>query len=233
MEHRYERRVHHIFPEQGLGVNEPIQHLRQSITEGKHWYIALLEAIGLWQIPEETHAGHHYRYLIAEEAFDWLLLAQRLCDEITDLVPESERTDLASGKFPLSITKDEFKSLIGNRKYHAHLNYFYGVMVEQALHLVVQMEIEKDQQLKPCREGLQDRVFQNIYGDTEFNLLSRYRDQKGHAYNENMSLTEFDEFTYWLFKYRFANCDSARVASDTKKALSLLEQSRQDIIEFD
>ena len=56
-----------------------IQRLEQAIIGGKHWYIALLEAIGLWTKAEENHNGRTYRYLIAGEAFDWLLLAERLC----------------------------------------------------------------------------------------------------------------------------------------------------------
>ncbi|GAI16526.1 unnamed protein product, partial [marine sediment metagenome] len=53
--------------------DEVIRYLEQAIVSGKHWYIALLEAIGLWTTAEETHNGRHYRYLIAGEAFDWLL----------------------------------------------------------------------------------------------------------------------------------------------------------------
>ncbi|GAI19828.1 unnamed protein product, partial [marine sediment metagenome] len=60
-----------------LGDTEAIRHLEQAITGGKHWYIALLEAIGLWDTAEETHNGRAYGYLIAGEAFDWLLLAER------------------------------------------------------------------------------------------------------------------------------------------------------------
>ena len=55
------------------GGAEAIKHLEQAITSGKHWYIALLEAIGLWKAAEETLNGRTYRYLIAGEAFYWLL----------------------------------------------------------------------------------------------------------------------------------------------------------------
>ena len=39
------------------GDAEAIRYLEQAITGGKHWYIALLEAIGLWASVEETHGG--------------------------------------------------------------------------------------------------------------------------------------------------------------------------------
>ena len=44
--------------------------------------------MGAWMLPEETDGGRLYRYFIAGEAFDWLLLAERLCVEVRDLVPE-------------------------------------------------------------------------------------------------------------------------------------------------
>ena len=74
--------------------SEAIQHLKQAITNGKHWYIALLEAIGLWSSAEETYDGRHYRYLITGEAFDWLSLAERLCLEVDGLLPQEEKLNL-------------------------------------------------------------------------------------------------------------------------------------------
>jgi hypothetical protein len=46
---------------------------------------------------------------------------------------------------------------------------------------------------------------------------------------EDLSLAEAQEFTYWLFKRRLRWCDPARVASDTRRALTKLrhlERSR-------
>ena len=42
-----------------------IAHLREAIEEGKHWYPALLEAIGLWAAPEELYQGQPLCYLIS------------------------------------------------------------------------------------------------------------------------------------------------------------------------
>ena len=73
-----------------MGDVEAIRHLEQAIIGGKHWYIALLEAIGRWNTAEETHNGRTYRYLIDGEAFDWLLLAERLCETVDGLLPDDE-----------------------------------------------------------------------------------------------------------------------------------------------
>ncbi len=200
---------------------EAIEHLKRGIASGKHWFLALLEAIGLWTSPEETYNGRRYCYLIAGEAFDWLLLAERLLQEVDNLVPLEERVTLLFGNLPLPLSREEFKALIGEAKYKAYLNYFYGIIVEQALHLAIEQEIWKEQNYNP-KYYAQD-VYRRIYGASEQELLYRFQQEKGYPQGEDISLTEFREFIYWLFKYRVENLDKARVASDTKKALKQLE----------
>jgi hypothetical protein len=210
-----------------VGQNAAIEHLKQAIAEGKHWYIALLEAIGLWNRAEETYNGRHYRYLIAGEAFDWLLLAERLCHEVDHLIPEEEMVALLFfGKAPIELDNESFSHLIGNAKHVAHLNYFYGVTVEEALLLAVEEEARKEQRVRAFNENdhLVEEVYQRIYGAPMTALLKRFRQEKGYPQRRSMGLSDVKEFTYWLFKYRLKECDKARVASDTQKALEELQQ---------
>ncbi len=207
------------------GNTEAIRCLEQAIISGKHWYIALLEAIGLWTDDEETYKGRHYRYLIDGEAFDWLLLAERLCEAVDDLLPEDEKlTLLLHNEPPIRLTKAKFKELIGSGKYHQYLNYFYGITVEEALILTVQEEVRKERRTSGYNNehNLVNEVYRRIYGATKAMLLKRFRREKGHPQLKSISLTELKEFAYWLFKYRLKQCDKARVASDTKKALEQL-----------
>ncbi|GAH62384.1 unnamed protein product, partial [marine sediment metagenome] len=67
-----------------------------------------------------------------------------------------------------------------------------------------------------------NEVYRRIYGATKAILLKRFRREKCRPRLRSISLTELKEFTYWLFKYRLKQCDKARVASDTKKALEQL-----------
>ncbi|MFC1952031.1 hypothetical protein ACFLV8_00130 [Chloroflexota bacterium] len=208
------------------GGAEAIRHLEQAITTGKYWYIALLEAIGLWQTTEEVHNGRTYRYLIADEAFNWLLLAERLCEAVADLLPDDERTNLLfHSKPPLDLTIEEFKKLIGSSKYHQYLNYFYGITTEEALIQAVQDEVRKERQTlgRNNEHNITDEAYQRIYGATKAALLKNFRQEKAYPQRKSISLTELKEFTYWLFKYRLDHCDKARVASDTKKALTQLK----------
>jgi len=204
---------------------EVVRYLEQAITDGKHWYIALLEAIGMWTVAEEVHERRRYCYLIAGEAFDWLLLAERLCEAVDGLLPDEEKNALLfHGQPPLDLTAERFKKLIGSAKYHQYLNYFYGITVEEALILAVQEEVRKERRASGynSEHDVVNEAYRRIYGTTEAVLLKHFRKEKGCRHLKSVSLTELREFTYWLFKYRLEHCDKARIASDTKKALCQL-----------
>ncbi len=204
---------------------EAIRYLEEAIARGQHWYIALLGAMGLWRSAEEVHEGRTYHYLIAGEAFDWLLLAERLCEAVDGLLPEKEKdTLLFSGKPPLSLNVEKVKELIGSAKYLHYLNYFYGVTVEQALLLAVQEEVQKEKHPFCDADVSEEEAYQRVYGAAKTDLLKQFRRDKGYPLLRTTSLDELKQFTYWLVKYRLKENEKARVASDTKKGLDYLKQ---------
>jgi hypothetical protein len=206
--------------------NEAIRKLRQDITAGKHWYLALLEAINNWNITEETVNDRTWNYLVSGEAFDWLLLAERLSDTITHLIPEQEKTSLLFHNTPpMELSPDEFKERIGEAKYGQHLNFYYGVTVEEALQTAVDEEIRKERWSSGYYRDKDNvhEVFRRIYGQNRTVMLKRFRKEEGFADKKSIQLNELKEFTYWLFKYRLKQSDKARVASDTRKGLDWLE----------
>jgi hypothetical protein len=208
------------------GDAEAIRHLKQAIADGKHWYIALLESIGLWTSAEEVHNDRTYHYLIDGEAFDWLLLAERLCETIDGLLPEDEKYALLFyGRPPLELSTGKVKRLIGS-KYRQYLNYFYGITVEGALLLAVQEEIDKERRVLGYRSKHKsaDEAYQRIYSATGAALLKLFRQERGYSQLKSITLTELKEFNYWLFKYRLKQCEKAKIASDTKKALGYLKR---------
>jgi hypothetical protein len=199
--------------------------LRRAIMEGRPWFIALLQAIALWPLPEETVNDRRYRYLVGGEAFDWLLLAERLCEALDGLVPPEEQEALLFfGRPPLDITEEEFRRLIGYAKYRAHLNYLYGVVVEEVLQLVVEEGLRKDQLSRAWEKHLPPdaEAFQHIYGREQHELLREFRQELRLSEAEDLPWADAQEFTYWLFKRRLRWCDPARVASDTRRALAKL-----------
>jgi hypothetical protein len=212
------------------GDTEAIRHLKQAIADGKHWYLALLGAIGLWTSAREVYNNRTYNYLIDGEAFDWLLLAERLCETVDGQLPKDEKDAmLFYGIPPLEMTARQVRALIGDRKYGQYLNYFYGVTVEEALLLAVQEEIDKEKRVRGYRvkRDSPDEACRRIYNADRTVMLQRFRQEKGYPQLNSISLTELKEFTYWLFKYRLKQCEKARIASDTTKALGYLQQKWQ------
>lgn len=212
------------------GDAEAISYLKQALADGQHWYLALLGAIGLWTSAGEERNGRIYRYLIDGEAFDWLLLAERLCETVDGLLPENEKDALLfRGIPPLELKAGEVKKFIGTRKYGQYLNYFYGVTVEEALLLAVQEEIDKERRVRGFRSRGEpaDEAYRRIYDAAREDLLKLFRQEKRYAQLRSITLAELKEFTYWLFKYRLKRCEKAKIASDTKKALRYLRRQWQ------
>ena len=204
-----------------------VAHLKSAIADGKHWYVALLEAMALWETPEEEWEGSAYRYLIGGEAFDWLRLAERLCDSVDGAIPDDERTALLfHGTPPLALSAQEMRRLLGDAKYRAYLNYLYGIIVEEALQQAVRAELSKERpwQTTGSEAAIWDETFRRLYGTTFSQLYAEF---SGHALAGRLDLAALKEFTYWLFKYRFRRSEPARIASDTRKGILYLQQQRR------
>jgi hypothetical protein len=201
--------------------------LRSDVESGADWYTALLDAVARWPLPQELVGGRWYRYLIGGEAFDWLLLAERLLEEIDDLVAEEEREALLfHNRPPAEQTAEAFREAIGESKHRAHLNYVYGVVVEEALQLVIEEDVHKELRCGAWGQNVRvdESVYQRIYGRTRAELLTAYRTERGLEDADEILLSELHEFTYWLFRYRMRQCDGARVASDTRRGLVQLSR---------
>lgn len=208
--------------------DETILRMRQAVMDGQqHWFEALVDAVGRWRVPVETVRGREFRYLVGGEAFDWLLLAERLLDEIADLVPEEERDALLfDGLWPLEMEDDEFAERIGHAKHSAHLNYLYGVLVEQALQLHVEEEIHKESRARVWGQDPREDLgmFPRVYDKPRQELVSMYYEESGVMLGERIDYPAWRDFIYWLFRLRMRRQDKARVASDTRKGLAQLSR---------
>ena len=217
--------------ESDLACDDVVARFREDVRGGTPWFEALLDAIGRWRTAGEMRNRRRYDYLIAGEAFDWLLLAERLLDEIPELAPASEvEALLFTGRWPTDLDDDEFAARLGAAKYSAHLNYTYGVLVEQALQLSVEEEIHKENHASPWGNDrrAQDSMFERVYGADREHLRAAYYEQTGTMLGDDVSLSEWETFVYWLFKQRLKRQDKARVASDTRKGLGQL--SRMELV---
>lgn len=204
---------------------EVVFRMRQAVLDGAHWFDALLQAVNHWRRPQETIGERTFQYLVLGEAFDWLLLAERLLDDMPDLVPWRERDALIfENRWPLELDDEEFAEKIGPVKHSAHLNYLYGVLVEEALQLSIEEEIHKENRNRPWGQDprVDETMYERVYGKPRVELFALYYEETGTFLRGDISLTEWKTFTYWLFKQRLKRQDKARVASDTRKGLAQL-----------
>ena len=217
----------------------PAQHdvvfrFRQDIIEGVPWFEALVDAVGRWRLPFEVFDGRQYAYLVDGEAFDWLVLAERLLEEADDLVPEAEADALLfEGIWPVDMDEEEFACRLGQAKHRAHLNYLYGVLVEEALQLSVEEEIHKENFHRPWGQDRRtdETAFQRIYGISRAEAIEEYRQATGRELPERVGYQAWKAFTYFLFKRRLKGQDPARVASDTRKGLAQLSRMEMAVAE--
>ena len=157
--------------------------------------------------------------------FDWLTLAERLCGELDGLVPiEDKERLLFHGRLPEEVADRDFQQALGSSKHRGFLNFWYGVVVEEALQLAVEDEVRKQHRAKGFAgsEDLVEEAFLRIYQARRTDLVKEFLKELGEPGRKSLSLTEIKEFTYGLFKRRVKIWDPARVASDTRKGLERL-----------
>ena len=155
-----------------------IDEMRAAVAAGEsHWLFPLLDAVGRWPFAGEIVGGRTYCYLVGGEAFDWLLLAERLCEELDGLIPQEQCDDLLfHGRLPAELPDEEFRRRLGAAKHRAHLNFLYGVRVEEALQFIVQEEVHKERLTRIWENGhVDDEACRRIYGATRAELLAEWR----------------------------------------------------------
>ncbi len=218
-------------PQDDETANGTLEHFRGALANGTPWPEALLAAVGEWTAPSEIVDGVRLDYLIEGEAFDWLLLAERLLREApAGCIPIEEAEELLfTGMLPDGITEARFKSFLGPEKYRAHLNHFYGVVVEEALWHAVEREVEKERSVRGLQHpfGVQNLIAERLYRAGLVPLLRQFQREHRRGRRVRLTLAESRAFTYWLFKRRVANSDQARIASDTRKGLRMLNELRE------
>ncbi|MPZ22124.1 MAG: hypothetical protein GEU28_00940 [Dehalococcoidia bacterium] len=210
---------------------DEVQDFVAAVRGSQHWFDALLDTIPRWRLSEETIGDRQYRYLVGGEAFDWLLLAERLLDEVADFVPDKERQELLfEGRWPEGFDAEAFRERVGPARHAAHLNFQYGVVVEQVLQLAFEQEAEKERASHVWGAGIgpdaAETAIQRLYGKSRGELVRLFREQRPELIvdAQTLGLADLKEFTYWMFKHRVENSDPARVASDTRRGLALLSR---------
>ncbi|MYD93326.1 MAG: hypothetical protein F4Y02_06475 [Chloroflexi bacterium] len=203
---------------------DPLRRFDLELEAGSHWYLAALRACGEWRLADEVHQGRRLTYLIAGEALDLVLLIDRIASTRRDAVPRAERDELRiQGRPPIYVPGDAFADALGATRFNAYLNFFYGVDVEEAVVHAVELEASK---AHPLDRGAVD-VYLLVYGKTLAELLGAYRAARRLKDDGRVRWTDWKDFTYWCFRWRLRTQVPARIASDTRKGIALLQRLRR------
>ena len=234
-----------LAPDEDVRPEDLLARLRERVADpSADWRRAVVEAMARWPLARESVGERRFVYLIGGEAFNWRALADRLIEACCEEAPEAEREEMLTGSgLPANMGEDEWMRTLGVEKYRAHLNYVYGVTVEQALQVAVQEEICKRNVGNGYMPGETEceRAYERLYGSGLTELWAEFREEvpgsphSGSGADEHAladgpvsgCVADGDEFAYWLFKRRVAKADPARVASDTRKGLLQLEKIRR------
>ena len=182
------------------------------------WRAALICAVG--EQPLTNDSPH----LVSNDAFNWKGAAWAIAATTRDFPSQAvvERWLKDSNEHG-GYGEGEFRRYIGDERFNAHLNFFYGVTIERATILAKFIQLTKfvrTSGLFPERIAMQNRTFKDLYGGGVRTLFTEFT--LSHGPNPPRGLSH--QFVYWLFKHRLAHSEPAKVASDTKLGLELYQQ---------
>ena len=134
---------------------------------------------GEWTVPRETLDQVETDYLIGGKRSIGCCWRSVCCGGVPASFLPSDEVErlLFDGVLPAEITEAHFKSALGPEKYRAHLNFFYGVVVEEALWYAVEREVEKERGVRGLHGlgGVQDVIAERLYRASFGALLSRFQ----------------------------------------------------------
>tara|TARA_B100001029_G_C15063719_1_gene461177 strand:+ start:4305 stop:4946 length:642 start_codon:yes stop_codon:yes gene_type:complete len=166
---------------------------------------------------------------ISGEVFNWKLSLKLFYSEFENL---DEIDNYLFTPYDFSHKeRNQIKRLMGSKLYSAHLNYFYGVVVENAIREILRSEIEKKRGYLDQNNYflINEKIFKLIYGKNieelwaEFCSNERLGARSYYVPNKIYSL-EYDSFTYWLSKKRIKLCAPELNASLISRGLDYLER---------
>lgn len=213
--------------------------IRRLEGDASHWQPTFLRIVAAWPKQNERIGDEIFHYFIGGEAFNWKRLAERIATQLAkDNVSQIRSADLfewlgTTGVFG-GIPEQQFQRILGVDAWRAHLNYFYGVHIEQCLIAAVQSRIQKRRYTNgmPPSDDASDQAYLGLYEETEQTLWEQFigensirlADLIAESTDETRTIALEEEFTYWLFKRRIEYTNAPQVAAETQRGLEMLNR---------
>ncbi|MCY4474324.1 MAG: hypothetical protein OXC83_02690 [Chloroflexi bacterium] len=217
-------------------LDDLIQRFAENPTD---WQPNLLNTVAAWPKENERAYDETFHYFIGGEAFNWKRLAERIATQLNaegqSSIPSEDIFDWLgdTGVFG-RLGEEQFRRILGVDGWRAHLNYFYGVHIEQCLIAAIQSRIQKRRYGNglPPSDDSSDLAYLGLYEETEKTLWQQFLDENSlrladlvaESPENTRTIGLDEEFTYWLFKRRIENTNAAQVADETRRALEMLSR---------
>ena len=166
------------------------------------------------------------KLLIFNESFNWkavLLPILKIKYDLETIIDFYNETIKLGNQFKL-------KSLMPSRLYSAHLNYYYGVLVEQSIREIKRKDFEKEKNIlsKSSFDSIDNEIFIFLYGKSKLNLWKEFSlnfrlKSKSYYVPSKIYCNESDNFDYWLSKRRILRCTRELNASLLSRGLEYLK----------
>ena len=166
------------------------------------------------------------KLLIFNESFNWkavLLPILKIKYDLETIIDFYNETIKLGNQFKL-------KSLMPSRLYSAHLNYYYGVLVEQSIREIKRKDFEKEKNIlsKSSFDLIDNEIFIFLYGKSKLNLWKEFSlnfrlKSKSYYVPSKIYCNESEKFDYWLSKRRILRCTRELNASLLSRGLEYLK----------
>jgi len=165
-------------------------------------------------------------FLIFKEALNWKSILWSILNKNFDM------DDIDEFFFYIDNLGENFqiKDFIPQRLYSAHLNYYYGVVIEQALREIKREDLEKEKNLLSNKsfDFLDNEIFIFLYGNSKLNLWKEFAlnfrlNNRSYYVPSKIYCNELDNFDYWLSKKRIVNCTRELNASLLSRGVQYLK----------
>ena len=223
--------------------DELVEELRLKVENGTpDWQRSFISVVAAWPVGDECVDGERYHYFIGGEALNWKRLAERIAAHLASSGLSIRAADEVfewidtSGVFG-GIGEQLFRRTVGVDAWRAHLNYFYGVHVEQCLIVAFEERMFKQRYStgKQPNDESCEVAYVGLYEETEETLWEEFTLAKSAELSElfdeldtdTRSMALDDEFTYWLFKRRIEHTNAPQVGAETVRGLRVLSDMRE------
>ena len=206
-----------------LSLQKKINELNNNFDSDESLIHTFLKIIGHWPLKSEIIDGIEYQYWINDEAFNWYLLASRIIFSVKD-EQNIKKLDhfLSTVHFLPGSDQRIMINLFPPDKYRAHLNFIYGVILEEVIICFNEMEKNKDVLNQFNVTDSINLVYLNLYGMDYTEFIRLFEFETKNKLDQFDTLHSYYNFLYWSWKYRLKKSTPEKIAYDSQSGINFL-----------